>query len=109
VQYGRFEHAGRLVNDTTIEVPNSDPPTRQRFTVAHELGHAVLRHQVPADKLEVEANAFAAELLLPREALRQAARERLSFPAVAARFNTSRQATLIALTSAGLLEKLAAS
>lgn len=108
VQYGHFEHGGRLVNDTRIEVPDGEPPTRQRFTVAHELGHAVLRHQVPADKLEVEANAFAAELLLPTEALRRAARESLSFSAVAARFNASRQATIIALTSAGLLGKLVA-
>jgi len=108
VQYGHFEHGGRLVNDKRIEVPDSDPPTRQRFTVAHELGHAILRHRVPADKLEVEANAFAAELLLPTEALQRAARESLSFSAVAARFNASRQATIIALTSAGLLGKLAA-
>ncbi len=107
VQYGHFQHGGRLVNDTTIEVPDRDPPTRQRFTVAHELGHAILRHRVPADKLEVEANAFAAELLLPTEAIRRAAQENLSFSAVAGRFNASRQATIIALTSAGLLGKLA--
>jgi hypothetical protein len=108
LQYGHFQHSGRLVNDTTIEVPDSDPPTRQRFTVAHELGHAVLRHRVPADRLEVEANAFAAELLLPREALRGAAAEGLSFSTLATRFNASRQATIIALTSAGLLGRLAA-
>jgi Zn-dependent peptidase ImmA (M78 family) len=64
------------------------PPGRLRFTLAHELGHLALRHHplrfmtAPAlrtrpehldpplpellDPIEVEANAFAAELLLPR-------------------------------------------
>jgi Zn-dependent peptidase ImmA (M78 family) len=66
-------------------------PNRQRFTAAHELGHHVLhaadlRKAVHVDKgfrvlmrddvsslgvdpLEVEANAFASELLMPRELL----------------------------------------
>jgi Zn-dependent peptidase ImmA (M78 family) len=56
---------------------------RKRFTVAHELGPATLRHRVPAKKLEIEVNAFAAELLLPREELRRAATESLSFEATA--------------------------
>lgn len=106
VQFGRFEHAGRLVDDRRIEVPEGDPKIRQRFTVAHELGHSTLRHRVPADKLEVEANAFAAELLLPRQELRRAATEGLSFRAIAARFEAGRQATLFALMSARLLDKL---
>jgi IrrE N-terminal-like domain len=106
VQFGRFEHAGRLLNDSKIEVPEGDPLVRQRFTVAHEFGHATLRHRVPADKLEVEANAFAAELLLPSQELRRAATEGLGFEAIAARFEASRQATLFALMSARLLDKL---
>src|SRR4051812_40512322 len=52
---------------------------RQRFTLAHELGHACCGHQKPSvdtfetvfgtahDPQEVEANAFAAELLAPRD------------------------------------------
>jgi hypothetical protein len=59
VVFGPFDHAGMLIDGTTIEVPDKDPKTRQRFTVTHELGHVTLRHHVPADKLEVEANAFA--------------------------------------------------
>ena len=82
---------------------------RQRFTVAHELGHAELRHAVPDDKLEVEANAFAAELLLPRQALREAVNEQLTFQQIAARFNASRPATLYALAAAKLLNKLRSS
>jgi Zn-dependent peptidase ImmA (M78 family) len=63
-------------------------PNRQRFTIAHEIGHFVLHHnlivaQVHVDKQfpvllrngisstgtnseEIEANRFAAELLMPR-------------------------------------------
>lgn len=52
--------------------------THQRFTLAHELGHFVLKHQVrkwteygdfyegsPDKPLEEEANAFASGLLIP--------------------------------------------
>ncbi|MGI8677378.1 MAG: helix-turn-helix domain-containing protein [Jatrophihabitans sp.] len=46
-----------LINSTT----GAD---RRRFTLAHELGHAVL-HTVPQPDQESEADEFAAELLLP--------------------------------------------
>ncbi|WP_367127419.1 helix-turn-helix domain-containing protein [Saccharothrix sp. HUAS TT1] len=45
------------------------PPDRARFTLAHELGHLVL-HGVPGEGQEDEANAFAAELLTPADAIR---------------------------------------
>lgn len=41
------------------------PGDRQRFSVAHEMGHAVM-HEVPTDDQESEADRFAAELLMPR-------------------------------------------
>jgi hypothetical protein len=106
VEIGRFEHEGRLIDGRRIEVPASQPLVRRRFTVAHELGHATLRHRVPEEQLEVEANAFAAELLLPRHALRAAVGEGLGFKAIARRFEASREATLYALTSARLLGQL---
>lgn len=56
-------------------------PVRQRFTVAHELGHLMLEHG-PAfrdspdnfnlgvwDAKEVEANRFAADILMPKDAV----------------------------------------
>jgi Zn-dependent peptidase ImmA (M78 family) len=66
-----------------IFVNPDEPETRQRFTVAHELGHIVLGHvqrgaqlrdalgrydtlQLP---IETAANRFAAELLMPEEAV----------------------------------------
>jgi Zn-dependent peptidase ImmA (M78 family)/transcriptional regulator with XRE-family HTH domain len=45
------------------------PGDRQRFTVAHELGHLVM-HRLPGEDQEREADAFAAELLAPAEQVR---------------------------------------
>ncbi len=59
----------------------SEPRVRQRFTIAHELGHFVLNHGpqfrdgvqnfnlAARDWREREANAFAANLLMPRQAV----------------------------------------
>lgn len=40
------------------------PGDRQRFTLAHELGHAVM-HPVPTPDMESQADRFAAALLMP--------------------------------------------
>jgi Zn-dependent peptidase ImmA (M78 family) len=58
---------------------STSPIVRLRFTLAHEYGHHVLGHGLSIDKeitfdttqpqKEVQANAFAAEFLLPLEAL----------------------------------------
>ena len=61
---------------------NGDQPVqRQRFTLAHELGHHRLGHAAVVDgveevdgksddPLEQQANAFAGEFLAPDQALR---------------------------------------
>lgn len=65
-----------------IHINESLDPCRQRFTCAHELGHAVLhpkantpflREQTlfSVSRLETEANRFAAELLCPDEELEE--------------------------------------
>jgi Zn-dependent peptidase ImmA (M78 family) len=76
-----------------IGVNNEDGESRQRFTIAHELGHYFLhdrttsymdtktghfsvtpRNEVSSagvDPKEIEANLFAAELLMPEESIRQ--------------------------------------
>lgn len=73
------KHSGRiiiLINRGTIHQRVS--ARRQRFSLAHELGHVVLRHPPLAflgDSMvrypihEIEANAFAAELLMPKSVL----------------------------------------
>ena len=81
--------AGMLVNTperVIIGVNSAHPVTRQRFTIAHEIGHLLLHgtaidgvhldrdfrvHRrdstsaLAVDDLEIEANRFAAELLMP--------------------------------------------
>lgn len=136
--------AGRLyAEQRIIEVRRSDGPRRQRFTIAHEVGHYRLHvvaeglsassfacsadaitsgdgseHAPPQlrerplpgfapapapaaptaahhtiRRLEVEANAFAAELLMPAALVEQAvARYGKDVPALADLFDVSRQA-----------------
>ena len=58
---------------TPIVLMNSDEAIRGdrfRWTLAHELGHLVM-HKLPSEKMEEEANRFAAELLLPASEIKQ--------------------------------------
>lgn len=91
----RFEDAdvsGILFRDGdhhVIGVNSAHPPVRRRFTIAHELGHRALHPgrelilDVPvrvnlrdktsstaSDLEEIEANAFAASLLMPEQMIR---------------------------------------
>ncbi|WP_259275830.1 XRE family transcriptional regulator [Micromonospora chalcea] len=45
------------------------PPDRERFTLAHELGHLVM-HEIPRPEAEAEADRFAAEFLMPAAEIR---------------------------------------
>ena len=45
------------------------PADRQRYTLAHELGHLVM-HDLPGKRIEKEADLFAAELLMPSHDIR---------------------------------------
>ena len=73
----------------TIIVNQEDSPTRKRFTIAHEIGHFLLhrgrkfvdnfsagetfyRGNEQDEKLEREANFFAANLLMPDKAVKKA-------------------------------------
>jgi Zn-dependent peptidase ImmA (M78 family)/transcriptional regulator with XRE-family HTH domain len=55
-----------------IMIDPSMPGDRMRFTLAHELAHVILHHGVlfPAGDVEEEADAFAAEFLMPRDEIR---------------------------------------
>lgn len=90
VERAEFECSGMLLPaERVILVNAAEPETRRRFTIAHELGHWVCQclegHTAPiycraediggdpaAKQLEREANVFAAELLMPEEAIRKA-------------------------------------
>lgn len=62
----------RLVGKV-IEVNASEPASARRFSVAHELGHYFLGTQHgDGETAEEEADAFAGELLVPKDLLRHA-------------------------------------
>ena len=62
-----------------IAINGNHSALRSRFTMAHELGHHALMHSLPRDRdetasygidyFEIEANNFAAEILMPIEPL----------------------------------------
>jgi Zn-dependent peptidase ImmA (M78 family) len=47
------------------------PTDRLRWTLTHEIGHIVM-HRFPTDKMEIEADQFAAEFLLPEREIKPA-------------------------------------
>lgn len=70
-----------------IFVDSGESPVRQRFTAAHEIGHYLLHRSLIGDRhednyllrsngisnrQEAQANAFAADLLMPRALIEQA-------------------------------------
>ena len=103
-------------NKVRIYVNMDNAPVRRRFTIAHELGHYFLHHKDKKElkyidlrstrrtKEEVEANKFAAELLMPEKELREEY-EKLMFPTIdslADTFGVSNQAMKFRLSNLGL-------
>lgn len=105
VTIGSFEHDGLLVGER-IELPESASPLARRFALAHEIGHHVLHHQGERSKVEPEANAFASELLIPRQQLTGALEATPSVRALASDFGVSREAMVYALMSAKRIDRV---
>lgn len=104
VHRGDFGHHG-LLRGSAIEVPKSHHG-RERFVIAHEIGHHCLRHQGDRLKIEPEANAFASELLIPPELLRRELAESRTVASLSHRFGVSRQAVIYAVRAARLMDRL---
>ena len=87
IEYNVLESSGCWSNDSKndntdklIQINKFEPEYRQRFTIAHELGHILLGHQGISYRTsdmtkykdtirrmnEVAANKFAAELTMPK-------------------------------------------
>lgn len=116
---GSIEIDGRRKFRVFIAMDTS--PARDRFTIAHEIGHYVLHYflrlqsgepETPAwasrygsDRVEWEANWFAAAFLMPREAF-VAAFKRLDgdIDAVAREFEVSTLAAKLRAKGLGLIE-----
>lgn len=80
--------AGFLDPETkTIYINDDDAPNRQTFTVAHEMGHYVLKHEpsqinvllrlpgIATNDVEKEANCFAANILVPEVMVKKIMKE----------------------------------
>ncbi len=113
-----------------IGVNNNQSANRQRFTIAHELGHYLLhsgdgvhvdedfkikrrdsRSSEGVDLEEIEANLFAAEILIPEHLLAQDLDEHFGFDlhdeecvtSLAKKYRVSQQAMAIRLSYLGYL------
>jgi len=116
--------AGKVCHkDKIIYINPSDNPQRQRFTIAHEIGHIVLHqrtnhehHRVSDDMIdtelniysddveEIEANRFAAMLLMPDLAFKRAwSRFDGQISQIANYFNVSKLAASIRANNLNLL------
>ncbi len=82
--------AGFLNPETkTIYINKNDPANRKTYTIAHELGHYILKHKAnefgvlprfqsyhsEKQGIEKEADAFAANLLVPKDLLKSIMRK----------------------------------
>ena len=128
--------SGLLISNgelSCIAVRKDDALVRRRFTIAHEIGHFLLQHQFEKgehvhvdrgnfiskrglratagiDPKEIEANHFAANLLMPATLIRQAISELKRgvlldqhVQQLAKTFEVSEQAMTIRLDTLGLL------
>lgn len=64
----KFEKSGIILIAYNEKILNKN---RIRWSIAHEYGHVILNHKNQSDQNEIEANFFAANLLLPRCILKE--------------------------------------
>ncbi len=111
--------AGRIIHDQNrggssgfaIFVNSADVPRRQRFTIAHEIAHFILHSDLIGDgitddalyrsglsnKMEVEANKSAADILMPFHLVNSALSRDSTVKALADKFGVSESAMSIRL------------
>lgn len=107
---GKEDIAGFVKYDEKLIAVNAkDSVERQRFTIAHEIGHIVLKHQISGSSVdyrrtldgnstsskEIEANKFAAELLMPAEDFLRAFFNALTDDQLAEKFGVSKSAVQV--------------
>ncbi|MHB8469031.1 MAG: ImmA/IrrE family metallo-endopeptidase [Gaiellaceae bacterium] len=108
-----------LIDGPVISANSRQSPGRQRFTLAHELGHLILGHHADfhLDLLssvnagdppgydwrhERAANTFAANLLMPASMVRDDRRAGMTPAQLAKRYGVSKEAVGIRVASLGL-------
>jgi Zn-dependent peptidase ImmA (M78 family) len=91
--------------EQTIRINGTHSPLRRRFSLAHELGHICLEHEVIlphrideetiGPELEREADEFAGELLMPISMFKQAFHTHQSLDVLAEMFQVSTTAATV--------------
>ncbi|MFO0806450.1 MAG: ImmA/IrrE family metallo-endopeptidase [Gemmataceae bacterium] len=117
----------RSGDEAVIGVNREHARTRRRFTIAHEIGHFILhkagidevhvdsiklrssRSSEGTDREEIEANAFAAELLMPtafllKDADRVDLEDEKAVEELSRSYGVSTQAMSFRLTNLGLIK-----
>ncbi len=90
-----------------IDVATGQARVRQRFSVAHELGHHCLGHTHDDGAVaEKQANIFAGALLVPHAWLAADVKSGLSPTELAGRYDVSSDVLFIALKDGRLLNKV---
>jgi Zn-dependent peptidase ImmA (M78 family) len=123
----------RKPEGSIVAVNSKHGAARQRFTIAHEIGHHILQHKgdlfidqtvlnrrdgrssYAIDSQEIEANAFAAALLMPRQQVTdeliclinssKVEQQNLA-KELASRFQVSEQAMRFRLVNLGLITSI---
>lgn len=121
IEVARWDEVGttgsitvRATGDFTISLSPLSGNRRDRFTIAHELGHYVLHSELGkkaplsvrrdgSDRVEWEANWFAAGFLMPEEEFRHRANEGWSNAWLAVHFDVSEAAVEVRRKGLGLL------
>jgi Zn-dependent peptidase ImmA (M78 family) len=96
-----------------IGINSKHHPRRQRFSLAHELGHILLKHppearssQEEIKRFNREADLFAAELLMPSDDLRAMATKECDLSFLRTRYDVSNEALRLKLVSLSLGPRL---
>ena len=112
--------SGMVINsneEKSIYINENDSINRQRFTVAHELGHIILHHEANEESFkevdfrtnsgfdvrESQANSLAAALLMPRKKANEIWKKLKDVDDFADAFKVSKQAASIRLENLRLI------
>ena len=85
-----------------------EAPDRDRFTVAHELGHVILHSHRTATNPEREANRFAGAILLPEDSARGELHTQITLNQLArikAKYGISIQALIMRAAGLGVIDQ----
>lgn len=112
-EYSRWDGVAKSVAGVQAQVliNANQSRNRQRFTLAHEIGHIVLHKpgvryrdrwaEQPDSSAEIEANQFAAQLLMPADMIHALTQDKTSVRALAKLFRVSSDAMSYRLTNLG--------